>query len=176
MATPIASLPPRREEEAGTGEDDRYIQEVINEIRASPTPPPPTLVALAPPPPPYAAAPPQPMYAAPPPPYSAPPPLYAAPPPSLSAAPPTLNAAPPTLNAATPLLMFPSGGLAQKIPDSARVAMVAAAVAFVVFSPMGEAFVDGIAERTPLRSHRFAARCLVAGGLTYVMLEGLKKI
>lgn len=50
-------------------------------------------------------------------------------------------------------------------------AAAAAAVAtFIVFSPYGEAFVDGLVERTPMREHKFAARCLVAGGATYALL------
>ena len=57
-----------------------------------------------------------------------------------------------------------------------RYALVAAAVAFVVFSPVGEVFVDGLVERTPLRAHKFAARCLALGVVTFVVFEGLKRV
>ena len=179
MSTPIASLP-QPQDAGGANEDDRYIQEVINEIKMNDVVPGPAATSAPPPsippqvtpqyPPQY-----QPQQPPPPPPPQQVQQVYSPQPPQ-----PQPHPYPPQAVGPRQLAPFPpaSTSVVGKITQSAevRAAVVAAVVAFVVFSPYGEAFVDGLAERTPLRDHRFAARCLVTGGLTYVVLEGLKRI
>ena len=74
----------------------------------------------------------------------------------------------------TPLLQPPF--YARFMTSEVRHALAVALVAFVVFSPVGEAFVDGLTERTPMREHKFAARCLVLGLASLIAFEGLKKM
>ena len=60
---------------------------------------------------------------------------------------------------------------------TAVIAAVAAVLATcVVFSAFGESIVDGLVERTPLREHKFAVKCVVAGGATYAIVVAGREV
>jgi len=158
MSTSIASLSGASSADTASSDPvaDRYIQEVINEIKEVP----PLQQPLQ-----------QPQLQQPPPQPPPQPPQYYYPPP-----PPPPPTAPVAL---APSVPFPpsSGGLAARVlTHEVRCALVAALAAFLVFSPVGEGIVDGLVERTPLREHKFAARCLAVGAVAFLVVEGVKRV
>lgn len=72
---------------------------------------------------------------------------------------------------------LPSPGLLARLATpEAKASAVAAAVAFVVWSPIAADLLDGLIERTPLRAHKLLARTLLTAALVMAVLEGLRKM